>query len=61
MFFTLAGRHGLVGAARLTLLGDLALTLATIPLSLLLPRTARRVVTAERRSGIGSWTGVCEG
>ncbi|MFC4913300.1 MFS transporter [Actinomadura gamaensis] len=44
LFFTLAGRHGLVRAAQDTLLVNLALTLATIPLSFLLPRSRARAV-----------------
>lgn len=57
VFFSLAGRHGLVDATRITLLGDLAVTLATVPLSLLLPRTARRpeprpAETAKSRSEV---------
>ncbi|MCP2337244.1 MFS transporter [Actinomadura rupiterrae] len=51
LFFSLAGRHGLVGAAQYTLLANLALTLATIPLTLLLPRPDAPRKTAKSRSG----------
>ncbi|MFC5183969.1 MFS transporter [Actinomadura harenae] len=57
VFFSLAGRHGLVGAARLTLLGDLALTLLTVPLSLLLPGGPRRARAAKADETAGETAG----